>query len=319
MQATLPFVGAIAVFVGAVPALAQVTVTASPATSYAISTTIQGTTSTVQQGPGATQHVSRVVGVQAVAAAGFGWDAGPYAGLPELGTEFTTFLNLSVLAPNCSADKPVSDLLVRLSAPQPTPVSVRLERAVNLVGTGQLSQFDVDFGDDGTIEMTSTSVLAPVTLMLGPTPIEVRVRSAATLPQQGVVQLWTRWIILPDGGITVGASQATCDPMIDMWVAPMLAGTGGDVGWLGLYSSVLPQFAVVGLQPLPTPLQLPLPPIGGGPCFLRATPDLVVPLGQALIPLTIPASLRPFSFTTQCVSLYGGGLLTGWLQTVDAQ
>lgn len=318
MQATLPLVGAIVVFCGAVPALAQVTVTVSPATSYAISTTIQGTTSTVQQGPGATQHVSRVVGVQAVAAAGFGWDTGPYAGLLELGTEFTTFLNLSVLAPNCSADKPVSDLLVRLSAPLPTPVRIQLERVVNLVGAGQLTQFDVDFGDDGTIEMTSTSVLAPVALMLGPTPVDVRVRSAATLPQQGVVQLWTRWSILPDNGVTVQASQSPCEA-IDMWVAPMLAGTGGDVAWLGLYSSVLPQFAVVGLQPLPTPLQLPLPPIGGGPCFLDASPDLVFPLGQALIPLTIPAAVRPFSFTTQCVSLYGGGLVNGWLQTVDAQ
>lgn len=174
---------------GASPLTGQITIQVTTATPYGMSTTLQGTTTTVQEPTGvAPAHVSRTVGVQGVTAAGFGWDVFPLLTGAETGVEFTTFLNLSVLSPAGSATKPTSDLLVTLSAAAPTRVRIEVERVVVLAGAGQLPQFDYDFGNDGIVEFTSGSPLGSLPFSIGPLGLVVRLQTAATLLQQGTVQ-----------------------------------------------------------------------------------------------------------------------------------
>lgn len=294
---------------------AQIHASVALAGDYQVAVTLTGSTTVASQPAGfAPTTVTLQTGQQPNAAAGFGWnvlDQGPF------GLSFTAFLNLALLVPNASAQKPVSDLVLTLTAPGATPVRVQPTRQQNLTGAGQLPQWDVDLGDDGVPDYTAAMpTLAPVSLVLGPQPTRIRLHNAASLQQTGVVQFLLRLDVVPDNGVAVTGITSGCSQS-EMYLGSALAGTGGDVAWMGLLAEE-PQWAVLGLSTawLPLPLTLSAAPN----CVLAVSPDVVFPIFPfSYTAMPIPAALRPVTLWTQNVTLQANGFAVGGLAQIDAQ
>lgn len=260
----------------------------------------------VPAGPAPT-FSSHLVSVFTGASSSVAWALYPN-GIYESGCSFSHGCGVHV--PTSGGDASNStDLLLTLTAPVPTPVRIEPLRDVVLSGAGQLQQFDVDFGNDGSIEITSASVLMPSQVVVGPQGLLVRIQTHASLLQPGDSFCRLQLRVVPDTSVLVTAMPIGCGQS-DLFVGPLLAGTGGDVAWLGLNAYSSPQIAIVGLQAAPTTLPASISQVPG--CVVMPTVDVLFPLPAAnSVMFTIPAAVRPFGFWTQAVTITPNGLRTG--------
>ena len=300
---------------------AQVPGTVTVANSCSASTTVQGVTSTATEPGGlAPAILSRIVGSQNTAAAGFGWNVSTSPGDPAMQTTISCTVNLSVLVPNASATKPTSDLLVTLYPSFALPVRFEASRFLDLNGTNQQPLWEVDLGDDGSIEYAaSMSFLLAQPRIIGPGPYTIRIRTGADLQQIGSVQFAANLRVLPDGGVSVTPTMPACS-VPELPVVATFANSGHDLLWLAGYSTFAPKVGVIGfgLQPALLPMPLALAPT----CLLLPSPDvlfLVPPSATTPTTLAIPAALRPVQLWTQAVSLEPQGLATTTAYRIDAQ
>lgn len=260
----------------------------------------------VPAGPASTS-ASYLMSVYTGASSSVAWALYPN-GIYESGCVFSHSCGVQVTASGGDAVNS-THLLLTLTAPVPTPVRIEPLRDVVLSGAGQLPQFDIDFGNDGSIEITSSSALMPSHVVVGPQGLLVRIRTSASLLQPGYSFCRMQLRVVPDTSVFVTAMPIGCDQG-DLFVGPLLAGTGGDVGWFGLNAYSNPQIAIVGLQAAPTTLPVSISQVPG--CVVMPTVDVLFPLPAAnSVMFTIPAAVRPFGFWTQAVTITPNGLRTG--------
>lgn len=204
-----------------------------------------------------------------------------------------------------------------LQISNPTPVAARLDVSRSLVGLSGAASLLVDVGNDGTVELTESSPSPTVglTVMLGPTPLSVRLQSQLTLNGAGAVDCRLQLLVTPTAGIAVSLVALGCHPFQQQQLAPTFAGNLR-IRTLDLLPWPAPQVVVfgLGLQPILLPSSTLLP------CLLLPSPDLVLflPPAQAL-DLPIPAAVRPVLLWTQGVVLDPTGLQTTNGSYVTAQ
>ena len=225
----------------------QVFVHVVPVGAVTASTSVQGVPATVSQpGGGIVDVAAQSVGSPLTAAASFQWFAQSNALWPDIDSRFEFSFALAVAVPNASAALPQTELLVELRAPAPTPVWLNVQRLVDLVGTSQLPLWEVDVGDDGTVDYSAPlSTSGPTSLVVGIAPTYVRVRVGAILAQPGQIDLWFRLLLTPRAGVTRLEAQPGCGA--EMLVLPTFGNSGrSSVSALGRRRKVITALADAG-------------------------------------------------------------------------
>lgn len=197
------------------------------------------------------------------------------------------------------------ELLLQLSSSVPTPVMISLGHATNGGAGSTLPSLSVDIGDDGYPELLETSVgVRYVSVGLGPQPIAVRIRMAASaagvasgVDQQMIMQL------VPVYPIACDRVMLGCDinslPCVQTFAGEIELDTSLNL-WPGLLVFGL------GIQATPLPASVAVSPL----CLLLPSPDVVLLVPPAPHRLSIPARVRPLTLWTQEVVLTPQGLAT---------
>lgn len=294
----------------------QVFVHVVPVGAVTAGTTVQGVPATVSQaGGGIVDVAAQSVGSPLTAAASFQWFAQSNALWADLDSRFEFSCALAVAVPNASASLPPTELLVELRAPAPTPVWLNVQRLVDLVGTSQLPLWEVDVGDNGSVDYSSllSTSLAPTSLVVGIAPTYVRVRVGATLAQPGQIDLWFRLLLTPRAGVTRLEAQPGCGA--EMLVLPTFGNGGGDLVWFSGVTTQPLQVGVLGFGLAPWFVPSPI----AANCLVMPTVDAVFALStQQPVLLTIPPAVRPLQLWTQGVTLEANGLSTTTTFRIDA-
>src|SRR5262245_20191194 len=218
----------------------------------------------------------------------------------HFGCSFWGWANGSTSPASASVDP--FDLLLHLQAP--TPRRMFVAGHVDFIVSPGLPapQFAVDLFDDGFAEWSTTMSSVPISVLVGPTPIPIRIRGAASLPSNGSTQ-------------SAGGIDITPDNRVDIF--PLLQGCLAD-GFLRLeeafaHDGVLLRVppgslcvAVLGLgvQPFLLTVQ------SGWPCILLPSPDVLLVIPPNGFDLPIPAAARPIDIYAQGVMLDPLGLWT---------
>ena len=206
------------------------------------------------------------------------------------------------LASPASASVDPFEMLLHLQAPTPRRVFVT-GRVVVVAPPGlPAPQLELDLFDDGTVEWSTTVLFGTISVLVGPTPIPVRVRGAVSLPSNGFAQGAGTIDITPDNRVDSYAMVQGClaegflrleDAFAHDGVRLQVPAGCLCVGVLGL-----------GVQPLVLSVQ------GGLPCLLLPSPDVLVVIPANGFDLPIPAAARPIDFYAQAVWFDFQGLPT---------
>ncbi|MFK7740780.1 MAG: hypothetical protein AB8H80_10690 [Planctomycetota bacterium] len=198
------------------------------------------------------------------------------------------------------------EVLFTLTAPSPRAVLFESSLPASASGNASLPLFEVDFGNDGSIERTATGLnQAPASATIGPVPYEVRVRCQATAQHVGgslssfVADF--ALTVRPDNNLSIQRNVLGCSQTFSVTPAFSYDGFRMHVN----YTAPGGVWAVVGfgLQPVLLPSSLPN-------CVLLPRPDVVLPLPAPAggIDVPIPPSLRPLTLYAQAVPLPLSGL-----------
>jgi hypothetical protein len=211
----------------------------------------------------------------------------------------------TVLAANGLATLDPGELLVYVSMPTSALISLRATHIVSGPAGAPLPQLAVDFGDDGSVEFDEATPATSfsTSVVVGPTPLPIRIRYAAALAQVGNL---TASLSITGVSATTEVLQGIsgCD-LVGFFAEARL---DGNLQYATAFAPADPIVAVFGLELAPVLL-------GGtvyGPCLLMPRSDFAVyvPPGSAQV-LTIPAAVRPLGFWLQPVAVTGNGLRTG--------
>jgi len=199
-------------------------------------------------------------------------------------------------AAGASASVAGFDVIYQLSNPTPVAVDLRLRRDNLLVG----SSFQIDVSNDGSAELTNTTASGDLTLSLivGPTPLPIRIVSGASLSTPGLIGTQLSITATPTAGYDFTQVVQSCAAGHSLAALPRF-----DTGLRLRVTTPLfgshPSVIVLGNNTQP----FLLPTTGGFPCLLVPSPDVTVFPGNMAYDLNLPASARPFMFWAQAVVL----------------
>lgn len=166
--------------------------------------------------------------------------------------------------------------------------------------------FDVDVGNDGTIDWTSTT-FGPIGAFgpdLTAQPLQIRIVFRTTHVQEvvGVARLWLR--VGPANVSALRVASNCYNP--NTFVATPLMWSTADISFGGSAGSGL-SWKLLGLSLTPTalPISLSGTPL---PCMALPSPDWLWP--TPLVFVRIPQAVRPITFYAQSLDLVSGGLRT---------
>ena len=302
----------------ALPLVAQIPVALTMNGDSTVSvTSASGTSSATQPSGPAPSLVNRSAFVSGVGGAGFRWTVSTGFPHPAIETRILGSVHLNVAAPNVTAAKPQSDVLVTLSPGVAMPVLFKATRDLALYGTSQVPLWQVDLGNDGVFDYDNgMGVLPIVSRTIGPGPFQIRIRTSASLQQSGTMGFVFDIRVTPDSGVAVTPAMPGC-VLPDVPVVPLFPNSGADVLWLGNPALLQPRVGVLGLGL--APLLLPTPLAVGPNCLLLPSPDVLFLVTPQASTLAIPVAARPLQLWTQCVSLEPSGLGTTNGYRLDAQ
>ncbi|MBZ0151195.1 MAG: hypothetical protein K8J09_06645 [Planctomycetes bacterium] len=186
--------------------------------------------------------------------------------------------------------------LLELVAATPTPVTIVMQKTLQLTAGAPAPVLRVDVDDDGYFECTEFSPDGTTPRTLSPTPLRIRVVLSADVLAPAAVLAELRLRVLPDDQTTATFAVGGCD-VATYTAVPTFAGD------LAVTASTAPQqlaVAVFGLGWQPVVLD----PGTAMPCLLLPSIDHVqlAPSGTTLV-LPIPPNARPLTFWTQAVVL----------------
>ncbi|HEX6813485.1 MAG TPA: hypothetical protein VF384_17835 [Planctomycetota bacterium] len=208
--------------------------------------------------------------------------------------------------PTVTATTGSHEFLAELTATAPVSADIRISRVDHVVAGAVSPTVQLDYDNDGTIDVASVSTASPLLLtrQYGPQPFRVRIVVNASL--SGVEHTSTHLTLeaTPHNDLTITEVIAPCFATgpFPPSVQPSFFGRGVTLvaaqyaGTLGL--------VVVGFSPQPALLGS----SSGLPCILLPSPDIVLVTSGLEVPL--PASLRPLTFFAQGVTWTPNGLLT---------
>ncbi len=199
-----------------------------------------------------------------------------------------------------------TDWVVEVTNPLPMLAKIELRQEGGIPAGSNQQMFEVDSGDNGSIEYAFGSPDTTLVGLIGPTPWRLRVRSDTTLLGPGIVTPKIRMVVTPWPGMTVTPSVPGCDPDRYLLAAPTFT---GDLRFdMGFGLDAAPFVLALGLSAQPVVLGA-VPPM---PCLLMPAPDLLVfvPFWLPEYVLPLPLAVRPLDFFGQVVSLDPAGLLT---------
>jgi hypothetical protein len=207
------------------------------------------------------------------------------------------------------------ELLVEFAATGAIDARLRIDRVVDVTPGVPGPLVELDFDNDGVIDVTGPPVGQPVTLTRSlATPLRIRVVLDSRLVGTGSSSARVDFLLTPENDVTVSRSIVECLatwppppflPPPPPFAAPAFAGRGVHLtvppAWTG------PAVLVLGTSAQPTLIGV----SSGLPCWLLPTPQIVLyePSGGLTVPL--PAALRPLTFFAQAVGLADGGLIVG--------
>jgi hypothetical protein len=212
-------------------------------------------------------------------------------------------------APAISGRTGPNEFLVEWSATAPVSADLRILRQDGLSPGVGAPTVQLDFDNDGTIDVASVPITIPLQLtrQFGPQPLVVRVILDVSLNggQHAATSVW--FFATPHNDLTITEVIANCRPLAPPpppFLQPSFVGRGvmlgvaHDITELGvIVVGTSPQPALLGLQ-------------GALPCILLPTPEIVLYHPTGWFDLPLPASLRPITFYTQGVIWSNGGLIT---------
>jgi len=211
--------------------------------------------------------------------------------------------------PTVTASTGPHEFLVELTATAPVSADIRITRIDELAPGVGAPTVQLDYDNDGTIDVASVSTAQPLQLIrpYGPQSFQVRVIVATSL--SGAEYAGTRlWLVAtPHNDLTITEVVATCRPLQPSpppFVQPSFLGRGITLT-LGYYPNDLP-LVVVGFSPQPALLGSQ----GVLPCLLLPAPQIVLFEPTGILEVPLPASLRPLTFYAQGVIWTNGELVT---------
>lgn len=214
-----------------------------------------------------------------------------------------TLQSTTFCEPGANASLSGGDFVYQLSNPTPVIAELFLRRTGSLNNVTLL----VDVGNDGSVELTSTSPAEFVTLQvtLGPTPLPIRILNDVTMPSAS--QQFSSIVIIaaPIANIVTSRAAIGCDTTHEQVASTMFS---GDLllGVQGLPFATQPSVMVLGLSLQPVLL----PTTGSFPCLLLPSPDVTLFPGSQFVTLHVPASVQPYAFWVQSVVLHPTELRT---------
>lgn len=195
------------------------------------------------------------------------------------------------------------EVVIRVTATSPVQARVELLHQL-LLTAGSAAAFQMDFGDDGTFEVTESSVGPLVhSALLGPTPLAIRVRASLLKVGNGSIDLALGIAVTPETA-QVNSLAGGCAPA-SLIAYPVFAGSGVEFTVLAPGPVVLALGLALQPQPLPFPI--------ASACLLLPAPDLLVPMVAPPLPyftLPLPAAVRPVTLFAQGVLITATGLGT---------
>ncbi|MCU0862796.1 MAG: hypothetical protein MUC36_03300 [Planctomycetes bacterium] len=202
-----------------------------------------------------------------------------------------------------------NEFLVEFAAAVPVTANLRLTRWADLSAGAPWPRVQVDFGNDGVIDVADLSTTQGASLVpsFGPQPLRVRLIVDANLGSELMSSTVVGVVLTPENNLTITPVVASCNPGVPApppFVQPSFQNRGID---LSLAQQLLePSLLVLGFGAQPVLLSL----NASLPCILLPTPDIVIfePSGIRNVPL--PASLRPLTFFVQGVTLAAPAWLT---------
>ncbi|HEX5051320.1 MAG TPA: hypothetical protein VFZ65_06080 [Planctomycetota bacterium] len=236
--------------------------------------------------------------------AGTSWEVTPYV------TDFRTRIEQSVyVAPGLSgptsAISDTGDLRLEFAAAGATPAQFSCQITVLADAGNPTPLVEVDVGADGVIDFTQNTFpggIVPAAFGVTPTPVIVRVRSSLTTP--GLTRVYVTLDAVPSNNLVIDQVIGGCATR-NLLVEPTFTGQG-----VAIFAGGVPFHPTVIVLGLNTSL-LQLPAIGGLPCLLLPSPDLLVArLTYEPYELPIPAAARPISFWAQGVAVQPNALVT---------
>jgi hypothetical protein len=208
--------------------------------------------------------------------------------------------------PTVTATTGPHEFLAELTATAPVSADIRISRVDDLVAGAVSPTVQLDYDNDGTIDVASVPTGTPLlmTRQYGPQPFRVRIIVNASLG--GVEYAATELLLVatPHNDLTITEVVAPCRPTqpFPPSVQPSFSGRGVTLA-AATYAAEL-GLIVVGFSPQPALLGS----WSGVPCILLPSPDIVLFTPGVDVPL--PASLRPLTFFAQGVMWTPNGLLT---------
>jgi hypothetical protein len=217
------------------------------------------------------------------------------------GMSFSAHWGVAISTAGLTASLQNQGMLLALSTPATTSVVLELT-GENWAFVGAAPTLRIDVGDDGVFELTEQITSATVPIVLGPTPIMIRVTIAAT--QVGSGSSFLGLYCRPDNAATVTSWNIGCGN-VPFGASPTFDGNFMIGAWVVQNHPVLGVLSVnlhgifLGTS-------------SGLPCVLVPAPDVLLPfVASADLPITVPASLRPFVFFGQGVGIDQGRIITG--------
>ncbi len=205
-----------------------------------------------------------------------------------------------------------NEFLLQCTASGPAPARLFASRQGNLVPGAPWPTVQVDFGNDGTIDIADLGFpgVNRFEPAFGVQPILVRIVIDASLLGPGRSQTWVSVDLLPENNVTLATVAIGCSasgwPLV---LYPSFTDRAIDIFlWPGTTFLADPTVFVVGLSQQP----LLLPAMPWAPCLLVPSPDilLVPPPGAADLHIPLPAVLRPVEFWVQSAAVTPIGLWT---------
>ena len=200
------------------------------------------------------------------------------------------------------------EFLVEFTSAIPRATTLTVSRQLGLGAGAPSPTVQVDIGNDGVIDVVNPSSVTSSAhaLSFGPQPLQVRVVVDAALGAQVGTYDEILLALEPDNDLVVTQPVATCAPSAPA-PPPVLAPSFDDRGVEAWLFAETGEFAllVFGFTPHPTLLAT----NGALPCILLPSPDVLL-LGNGLLHVPLPPSVRPATFYAQGVRLTQSGLRT---------
>lgn len=220
--------------------------------------------------------------------------------------------------PSFSGQTGPNEFLVEFASTGPVTANLQITRVTDLAPGAPWPTVQVDFDNDGFIDIADVSTIHGPFLVpsFGPQPLQVRVIVSASLAAPTESFTWVSFVLTPENNLTIATPVAACfslAPPPPAFLAASFVGRGVDL--VLQQDPLAPTLMVLGFGAQPLLLST----LGSVPCILLPVPDILIlePSGIHNVPL--PASVRPVTFFAQGVILSPLGLPTtdGYMVTAN--